>query len=430
MKVFDVIVVGGGPAGLAAAALCAREGRRTVLVAPEPTADTDPRTVALMQPALTLLDYLGVWPGVLQSETQPLRRLRLVDDTGSMFAAPEVIFDAAETGNEAFGWNIPLALLLPALAARGSALGVSMIAGSATGAILRDRMIEVSLADGTCLKAAVALAADGRCSVLRKAAGIAVRETAYDQSAIATSFAHSAPHGDISTEYHGPAGPFTTVPMPGNRSSLVWMDRPARADDLMSLSDDALACEIQLRTHGELGRVSAIGSRRLFPMRNAVADRFGSRRTMLIGETAHVVPPIGAQGLNMSLRDAAHAADVILAHDDPGSEEAMADYEARRRPDVALRRFAVDAMNRSLLSGFLPLEGARAAGLSLLQKIPLLRQHAMRLGLGGAGTLPYAMRARGKIGGRDSAVQDGKVIAESAVDMITAVGSNLTQMRK
>lgn len=394
MTGYDVIVSGGGPAGLAAAALCAREGRRTALVRPGGIGDADPRTVALMQPALNLLGYLGVWPGELRDQTQPLRRLRLVDDTGSMFPAPEVIFDAAEINAGAFGWNIPLSLLLPALAARASALGVTMITGTAIGAVLRDRLVEVNLADGTALQAPVALAADGRSSALRRAAGISVREAPYDQAAIATSFVHSAPHGDISTEYHGPAGPFTTVPMPGNRSSLVWMERPARASELMSFDDPALAREIQLRTHGELGRVSGIGSRRLFPMQTAMAERFGARRTMLVGETAHVVPPIGAQGLNMSLRDAGHAVDVILAHDDPGSDEAMADYEARRRPDVALRRFVIDTMNRSLLSGFLPLEGARAAGLALMQTLPSLRRQAMRFGLSGSGTLPYAMRMR------------------------------------
>jgi len=388
----DTIVAGAGPAGLAVACLLAREGRSVVLIAPPEAAAADPRTVALMQPSIRLLAYLGLWPGSLKEQTSPLRRLRLVDDTGSLTTAPTVIFDAAEMGEEAFGWNIPLNLLVPSLAARAAELGVRTVAGEARGAAVADRTIAVTLADGKRLAGRVLLAADGRNSVLRAAAGIATTAWEYDQVAIATSFAHSGPHDDISTEYHRKAGPFTTVPMPGRRSALVWMERPARAAALMGLAETALAREIQIASHGDLGLVSDIGPRRAFPMKGLVARRFASHRTYLIGEAGHVVPPIGAQGLNMSLRDAAQAADLILGHDDPGGDEAMAEYDALRRRDIAPRQQIIDLMNRSLLSGYLAFDASRAAGLSLIARFGPLRRLVMRRGLSPTSGLPYAMR--------------------------------------
>ncbi|HLF21027.1 MAG TPA: FAD-dependent monooxygenase [Aestuariivirga sp.] len=396
MTDFDAIVAGAGPAGLAAAALLARDGKRTALVTGKTSAEPDPRTVALMQPSIRMLEYLGLWPGSLRAQTAPLRKLRLVDDTGAAVRAPTLTFDAAELGEEVFGWNIPLSLLIPALRARAAELGVAFIDDEVVGAATGEGAISVKLASGAEVSARVALAADGRNSRLRQAAGIGTEEWSYDQVAIATSFAHSAPHFDVSTEYHRQAGPFTTVPMPEGRSSLVWMERPTRAAQLMALDDAALAVEIQIANHGELGLVSQVGPRKAFPMRGLVARQFAARRTLLVGEAAHVVPPIGAQGLNMSLRDAAQAADLILAGDDAGSDDVMRDYETLRRRDVVPRQQAIDLMNRSLLSGFLVMEGARAAGLALLRNFTPLRHFVMRRGLGVAGPLPHAMRPHGK----------------------------------
>lgn len=396
MTDFDAIVAGAGPAGLAAAALLARDGKRTALVTGKTSAEPDPRTVALMQPSIRMLEYLGLWPGSLRAQTVPLRKLRLVDDAGAAVRAPTLTFDAAELGEEVFGWNIPLSLLIPALRARAAELGVALIDDEVVGAATGEGAISVKLAGGPEVSARVALAADGRNSRLRQAAGIGTEEWSYDQVAIATSFAHSAPHFDVSTEYHRQAGPFTTVPMPEGRSSLVWMERPTRAAQLMALDDTALAAEIQIACHGELGLVSDVGPRKAFPMRGLVARQFAARRTLLVGEAAHVVPPIGAQGLNMSLRDAAQAADLTLASDDPGGDAVMREYETLRRRDVAPRQQVIDLMNRSLLSGFFAMEGARAAGLALLKSFAPLRHFVMRRGLGVAGPLPHAMRPHGK----------------------------------
>jgi 2-octaprenyl-6-methoxyphenol hydroxylase len=389
---FDVVVAGGGPAGLVAACLIAAHGKRVALVTGAAAAGEDPRTVALMQPAIRLLQHIGIWPGKLADAAAPLRRLKLVDDTGSVISVPEVVFDSTELGQAPFGWNIPLSQLHPILRARADELGVLCVPFDAIGFEAGFEEASVRISDGRTINAPLVLAADGRDSKIRQTAGIGVEEWAYEQSAIATSFAHSAPHRDTSTEYHRSGGPFTTVPLPGRRSSLVWMERPETAAMLMTLGDDALAAEIQLATHGELGRVDEIGPRRLFPMRGLRAKQLTVARLMLIGEAAHVVPPIGAQGLNMSFRDAAEAADIIGKYSDPGSAEAVAAYAAKREGDIRSRQAVIDLVNRSLLGDMLLLDSGRSAGLLALANFGPLRRFAMRRGLVPAGPLPTAMQ--------------------------------------
>lgn len=391
MTDYKVIVAGAGPAGLAAAALLAQEGVATALVAPV-SAD-DPRTVALMRPSIQLLRYLDIWPGSLEGKTAPLRKLRIIDDTGSLLAAPNLEFESQELNLEAFGWNIPLSLLLPALRKRAEDLGVTFIETTAIGARSSGDAIHITLSNTAEISASFCLAADGANSAMRKAVRVATDTWSYDQTAIATSFAHSMGHDNVSTEYHKSAGPFTTVPLPENRSSLVWMEHPARAEALMTLNDRELAAEIQIETHGELGLISTLGPRKSFPMKGLTARQFAKDRVMLIGEAAHVVPPIGAQGLNMSLRDAALAADLILANKDAGSDSLLAEYNAMRRAEVLPRQQIIDFMNKSLLLGFLPLEGVRALSLSALHYWGPLKRFVMERGLQPKDNLPFAMRA-------------------------------------
>jgi 2-octaprenyl-6-methoxyphenol hydroxylase len=385
-----VIIAGAGPAGLAAAALLGREGVKTIVVAP--TASDDPRTVALMQPSIQLLKYLEVWPGTLAQQTSPLKKLRIIDDTGSLITSSDLEFDCRDIDLDAFGWNVPLTLLLPTLRATSENHGISFIEAIVTSATTADDHIAVTLSTGETLTAQVAIAADGANSYLRTAAGITTKTWTYDQTAIVTSFTHSKSHNDISTEYHKHAGPFTTVPMPNDRSSLVWMERPARATEIMDMSDRELAAEIQIATHGQLGLISAIGPRKAFPMKGLTANHFAKNRVLLVGESAHQVPPIGAQGLNMSMRDASTACDLILGQADAGNDKIMDDYNTRRRTEVLPRQQVINLMNRSLLEGFLPMEAARALGLTALNMLPPLKRAVMQHGLAPSKNTPFAMR--------------------------------------
>ena len=390
MTDFTAIVSGAGPAGLAAAILLAQDGVKIALIAP--STSEDPRTTALMQPAIQLLKFIGIWPGEIATHCAPLKRLHLVDDTGNMVAAPKIEFTAGELGLEEFGFNVPLALLIPALRHRAEVVGVYFISGRSVTATSNEDSISVTTEDGASVSAKILLIADGAASPLRKALGFTTETTRYDQMALAISFDHSAAHEFTSTEFHKDAGPFTTVPLPGDRSSLVWMAKPSRIEALLALSEKDLCTEIQLESHGLLGRISNLGPRKAFPMQSNSATVFAKSRAMLVGEAAHALPPIGAQGLNLSLRDAATAADLIIGADDPGSTAITTEYDKQRRADVAPRVAMTGLLNASLLSELTPFHLARAAGLAAVANIAPLRKLALRQGLGTASKLPFAMR--------------------------------------
>jgi 2-octaprenyl-6-methoxyphenol hydroxylase len=353
----------------------------------------DNRTVALMQPAMRLLKFIGIWPGELQSRCAPLQHLHMIDDTGNLVQAPNVEFSASEMGLDAFGWNVPLADLIPALRARADELGVEFIDGRSQSMFDDGKSVTLELEDGRKFSAKVILAADGVNSPLRKALGISMTEWKFDQCAMATSFSHTRPHNNTSVEWHKQAGPFAIVPLPGLHSSVVWMDRPQRIAELMALPDAELAAEIQIETHGKLGRIFDMGQRKSFPMSGRRATQFARSRCLLLAEAAHILPPVSAQGLNLSLRDAAFAADVIIGEKDPGGAAVMHAYEKARAFDIAARQQTVSLMNHSLLSDSAPLHLARVAGLALVNYIPPLRAQAMREGLSPSSGLPFAMRA-------------------------------------
>ncbi len=385
-----VIVVGGGPAGLTAAALMSLEGVSTILVAPE--AGPDPRTVALMEPSLRLLKHLGVWPGNLAFISSPLHHLDIIDEMGHVISAPRLTFSAVEMGLEAFGWNIPLGALTVELRAAAERAGVRIITDIVRKTENLGSVAVIETAGSERLYAEVLIAGDGAESVLRNSAGIGVDRWSFDQAALVTTFNHSGPHHGVSTERHRPGGAFTTVPLTGNASSLVWMGSPPVLESLLFRTGQELAMEIQLLTHGTLGLISAVTPPKIFPMRGLRAQRFAANRTILTGETAHAFPPVGAQGLNMSLRDIGHAVDVVLGHDDAGGPAAMEDYHHRRNRDVTERQAIISAMNVSMLAEFLPLDVMRVGALSLIAAFPPLRNLVMRQGLAPEDNLPYAMR--------------------------------------
>jgi 2-octaprenyl-6-methoxyphenol hydroxylase len=322
--------------------------------------------------------------------------MRIVDDTARLIRAPEVAFAAAEIGCEAFGHNIENRHLIAALEARAAEFPALVRIPAAADAIeIDDGGVTVRAGSAT-VRAQLAVGADGRNSLCRAAAGIATEGWSYPQTALTFNLAHTRPHQDTSTEFHTERGPFTLVPLPGKRSSLVWVVEPGEADQLQALDEAALAAEIERRAHSILGKINVESGRGAFPLAVATARQFGARRIALIGEAAHVLPPIGAQGLNLGLRDAAMIAElVVAAHragEDVGADAIVACYDRQRRGDVAGRTVAVDLLNRSLLTDFLPMQGARGLGLYLLDRIAPLRRAVMREGMTATAGAPRLMR--------------------------------------
>lgn len=394
----QIAIIGGGPAGLATALLLGNAGIEVTLFAPPP-ARGDTRTSALMRGAVRLLQAVGVWES-LRPRAAPLERLRLIDATGRLIRAPEVTFDSAEIGGGPFGYNIANDDLVAAMDKQISSFArirrqEQMVARLEMG----PAALRLVGADGKEVDTLLAIAADGRHSVCRKAAAIPIDGRDYPQAALAFSIRHALDHGNCSSEFHMPSGPLTFVPMPGRTSSVVWVVRPAEAERLLALEDEEFCEELRRACFGFLGALREPGPRRGFRLGWQSARPLAARRVALIGEAAHVVPPIGAQGLNLGLRDSATiaeiAVDALRAGRDPGGAAALGDYERRRRLDVAARGTAIDLMNRSVLSPFLPAQAMRGGGLFLLSHVGPLRRAAMRAGMAGTGDEPRVMRGEG-----------------------------------
>ncbi len=381
---YDVAVVGGGPAGLATAIAMAQSGVTTALVARR-SIYADNRTTALLGGSIDFLRALEVWPHC-QDKAAELRVMRLIDDTGRLIRAPEVKFSCDEIGLDVFGYNIENRVLVSALEERAATLAnLTRLDDEAATISAGDDIVAIELAGGGSISARSAVGADGRHSLCREAAGITVNSRELHQAALTFNVGHSRPHHNISTEFHTPQGPCVFVPLPGNRSSVVWVLEPKEAERLMALSDEELSGAAEARSHSILGRLQVEPGRNRFPLAIEQPRQFAKARIFLVGEAAHVLPPIGAQGLNMGLRDAADIAEIVrdaLARgEDPGSPAVTSRYASVRRPDVMSRTFAVDMANRSLLSAFLPMQSLRAAGLHLIGSFGPLRRLAMREGL-------------------------------------------------
>jgi len=381
---FDVVVIGGGPAGLAAAIALAQTGANTALIARRaPYADN--RTTALLGGSVGFLEQLDVWPRC-KDKAAPLQVMRLVDDTGRLIRAPEVRFSCDEIGLDVFGYNIDNRALISALEQRAAELsGLTRFDDEADAISPEEADVAIRIGHDKSLSARLVVGADGRQSLCREAAGIEVRRRELNQAAVTFNISHSRPHRNISTEFHTPQGPCVFVPLPGDRSSVVWVAAPKEAERLIALSDDELSAAAETQSHSILGRISVEPGRHLFPLAIEQPGKFAQHRVALVGEAAHVLPPIGAQGLNMGLRDAADIADIVreamLSGEDPGSPQVLKRYDSARRADVASRTFAIDVANRSLLSDFLPMQSLRAAGLHLIGSLGPLRRIAMREGL-------------------------------------------------
>src|SRR3990170_275709 len=396
----EVAVVGAAPAGLAAALALVHVGADVALIGPAPPKTSawslETRSAALLTSSVDLLKALNVW-AALSPHAAPLAAIRIIDASRSLFRAPDIEFKASELGLPAFGYNIANTVLAEALYARAQAVLPAVVAASVSGIAIDGSKAVLTVSEGAKLSARLVAGADGRLSICRRSAGIDVTERRYDQAAIATSFRHTLPHGNVSTELHKEEGSVTTVPLPDpNASSLIWVGPLPEIARLMQRDEEGFGDALSERLGGLLGAVSDVGTRAEFPVAGLTANRLAAKRTVLLGEAAHILPPIGAQGLNLGLRDAAALADCVAEAlregRDPGGEDVLDAYARVRRLDVMTRTLGVDLLSRSLFTSLPPLQAARGIVLHGLKALPPLRRAVMRLGLTPPTELPTLMR--------------------------------------
>ena len=391
----DILISGGGVAGLTAAAAFGTAGFSVICVDPAPpitdaaTEGADLRTTAFLQPSRSVLQAAGLWDR-LEPQAAPLQVMRIVD-AGGPVAEPRIVkdFNATDVSDEPFGWNLPNWLLRREMVARLAELPtVSFRPGVATtGLLTRENGAQVALSDGTTVAARMVVAADGRNSTIRQALGIDVRTLRYGQKALAFAVTHPIPHRNVSTEIHRSGGPFTLVPLPDRdgqpASAVVWMETGPEIARLAALPVPEFEAAMNARSCLLFGPLRLASRLTVWPIISQIACRMAGERTALMAEAAHVVPPIGAQGLNMSLADLSVMLELAEADRTGIGSAAMLDsYHRRRHFEVQARVAGIDVLNRASMLGGQGLRNLRAGALDLLYSVAPVRRTLMRAGMG------------------------------------------------
>lgn len=379
----DTIIVGGGLVGVAIAIAMAKAGLKTTHLAP--AGPPDRRTSALMMPSV---DYL-VAAGLIDDPADighKLTQIRIIDATNRLIRAPETLFDASEAGLAAFGWNFANSRLLESFHAIAATLkGLETRNMGATGFTAADMGGALTLADGSTISAPLIVGADGKSSLIRAAANFPVRESQFEQAALVCDLDLGRPIGGTSVEFHYPNGPFTLVPAGDKHANLVWIDERATLEAARSGGPDVLTRLFAEKSQRLFGAVQPVTPTHVFPLSTLSVARPGKQGVVLVGEAAHAFPPIGAQGLNLGLRDVADLATALRGTDRSRphwAAQASEGYANRRAGDLVRTGTMVDALFKSLLADMLPAQGLRAGGLWALRLLPGLRRQAFTIGMG------------------------------------------------
>jgi 2-octaprenyl-6-methoxyphenol hydroxylase len=392
----DVLVAGGGYVGLSLAVAIKKAAPHLAVTvvdgAPEHAWQKDERAFAIVAAARNLLDVIGVW-GEIAPEAEPIRRMVITDSRTADPVRPVFLtFEGAGSGDDGqpFAHMVPNRAVTRSLLRQAEVLGIPMRwATSAEGFATEQHATTVRLSDGTECQTRLLVACDGVRSKLRDTAGIKTVRFDYGQSGIVTTVEHERPHEGTAEEHFLPAGPFATLPLAGNRSSLVWTERTEDARRLIESDDLVFEEELERRFGHKLGALKVVGGRRAFPLGLTLARAFVAPRFALAGDAAHGIHPISGQGLNLGFKDVAALAETVVEADrlglDIGAISVLERYEGWRRFDTVRMGVTTDVLNRLFSNDVTPLRVLRDVGLGVVDRLPGLKSFFIRQAEGTTG---------------------------------------------
>ncbi len=394
----DLAIAGGGLVGLSLGVALARAGLDVVVMDGEDPARMreaafDGRVCSIAYGSKRVLDGIGVWD-MMAPEAEPILEIRVTDQNAPLF----LHYDHREVGDQPLGWIVEnrvtrIALLEAAATCRSLThlAPVSVLDFTPEG-----ERISAGLADGRRVSARLAVAADGRRSRLREAAGIKTLEWSYDQAGIVCTVRHERPHRGIAQERFLAAGPFAILPMTEGRSSIVWTEQSSDADRIMALPDGEFLTELEMRFGDYLGALEVAGPRFSYPLALTHSNRYAGERLALAGDAAHAIHPLAGQGFNLGVRDVAVLAELIVDRArlglDIGAPDVLAHYQRWRRFDTMSLIAVTDGLNRLFSNDIAPLRVARDLGLAAVNRTPRLKRLFMRHAMGSVGELPRLAR--------------------------------------
>lgn len=377
-----IAVVGAGPVGMLAALSLANKGYPVSLIGPSSADANEFRTTALMMPAIHTLQKLHVWD-TIKHYSATLSSIRIIDVTSKFVRPSHVSFSSSEIGEETFGYNIPNFQLNNALIdAIVNTPKITRFFSSAQFFHHKENHICLTLEDGRILQASLIVAADGRHSLARTAAGIGTKQWDYSQKALVLNFSHYLPHHNTSTEFYTESGSLTQIPLLGNKSSLIWITKTSHAEELLNMEIKTIEKKIEDQMHSILGKLTIETPIQSWPLLGLISERFAKKQTVLVGEAAHVFPPIGAQGLNLSFRDIQTLLNILPSKESHFDvKDIITRYNCHRKPDVFTRTGTVHILNQSLRSRVFPVHIMRSVFLELLTHCLPLQRFFMREGV-------------------------------------------------
>ena len=378
----DVLIAGGGYIGLCPA-LALKQGAPSLAIAvvdpaPAGSGARDGRASAIAAAAKRMLGTLGIWDKIVDT-SQPIHEMIVTDSRLRDAVRPVFLtFSGFVDDGEPFAHMVPNGALVGALSEACRDAGVELIAGdSVADFVTRASAVEAKLGSGRTISARLLVAADGARSRLRDLAGIRTVGWDYGQSGIVTTVQHERPHHGRAEEHFLPAGPFAILPLPGNRSSLVWSERTEHAERLVAADEFTFQLELERRFGHHLGPIEAIGPRRAYPIGLKLARSFIAPRVALVGDAAHAIHPIAGQGLNLGFKDAAALAETVVDAArlglDPGTLDILERYERWRRFDTVQMGIVTDGLTRLFSNDNPALRILRDVGLGLVDRLPRLK---------------------------------------------------------